>query len=217
MVRYALAVEDKEARRGAILDGARALFLREPEKLPSAAAIAAEAGLAKGTVYLYFATKEEIFMDLLHADRMAMMARVGEAFAPDSTPAGEKVTRFLSGYVAHLASHPDILRLESLGYSVVERNVAPDRLQVYKAELSAALERAGALVEQILALKPGDGTRALVHTYALTQGLWQALDIPPDCIAMTGDAAEAFLSMDFATELAVSLDRYWRGLSLDAG
>jgi AcrR family transcriptional regulator len=212
MVRYALAAEDKEARRDAILAAARTLFLRDPEKLPSAAAIATEAGLAKGTVYLYFATKEEIFMDLLHVERVAMMTRIREAFAPDGRSVDEKVTAFLAAYVAHVAGQPDILKLESLGYSVLERNIEQDRLRTYKQELGTALVGAGTVVEAALGLTEGEGARVLVHSYALTQGLWQALDIPPDCLAMMGDAALAFTSLDFATELKVSLDRYWRGL-----
>lgn len=212
MVRYALAAEDKEARRDAILAAARTLFLRDPEKLPSAAAIATEAGLAKGTVYLYFATKEEIFMELLQAERVAMMTRVREVFAPDSRSIDEKIAAFLSAYVAHVTAQPDILKLESLGYSVLERNIEQERLRAYKQELGTALVDAGTVVEAALGLTEGEGARVLVHSYALTQGLWQALDIPPDCLAMLGDAAVAFTSLDFATELKVSLDRYWRGL-----
>jgi TetR/AcrR family transcriptional regulator len=212
MVRYALAAEDKEARRDAILAAARTLFLRDPEKLPSAAAIATEAGLAKGTVYLYFATKEEIFMDLLHVERVAMMARIREAFAPDSRTVDEKIGAFIADYVAHVTARPDISKLESLGYSVLERNIEQVRLRAYKQELGNALVGAGTVVEAALGLAEGEGARVLVHSYALTQGLWQALDIPPDCLDMMGDTALAFTSLDFATELQVSLDRYWRGL-----
>jgi AcrR family transcriptional regulator len=212
MVRYALAAEDKEARRDAILAAARTLFLRDTEKLPSAAAIATEAGLAKGTVYLYFATKEEIFMDLLHVERVGMMTRIREAFAPDSRTVDEKISAFLAAYVAHVTAQPDILKLESLGYSVLERNIEQGRLRAFKQELGAALVEAGEVVEAALALSEGEGARVLVHSYALTQGLWQALDIPTDCLEMMGDAAAAFTSLDFATELKVALDRYWRGL-----
>jgi AcrR family transcriptional regulator len=212
MVRYALAAEDKEARRDAILAAARALFLRDPEKLPSAAAIATEAGLAKGTVYLYFATKEEIFMDLLHAERVAMMVRIRAAFAPDTRTVDEKISAFIADYVAHVAARPDISKLESLGYSVLERNIEQGRLRAYKQELGTALVDAGTVVEAALGLSEGEGARVLVHSYALTQGLWQALDLPPDCLEMMGDAAVDFTRLDFSTELKVSLDRYWRGL-----
>ncbi|WP_369930261.1 TetR/AcrR family transcriptional regulator [Xanthomonas sp. NCPPB 2632] len=212
MVRYALAAEDKEARREAIVTAARTLFLRDPEKLPSAAAIATEAGLAKGTVYLYFETKEEIFMDILHVYRVAMMSVIREAFAPDDRSPTDHVDAFLVAYVADIVAHPEILKLESLGYSVLERNVAQERLRSYKAALSDALMEAGGAVEASLGLDAGEGARILVHSYALTQGLWQALDIPADCVEMMGEAAAAFTAMDYANELTVSLRRYWSGL-----
>lgn len=212
MVRYALAAEDKEARREAILAAARTLFLREPEKLPSAAAIATEAGLAKGTVYLYFETKEEIFLDILHVYRMATMSAIREAFAADGRSPGERVDTFLANYVADIVAHPEILTLESLGYSVLERNVARDRLRSYKVALSEALLAAGVVVENSLGLEAGEGARVLVHTYALTQGLWQALDIPADCVEMMGEAGASFTAMDYTKELTVSLRRYWSGL-----
>ena len=65
MARHATAIEDKQARRAAILRAATGLFVAGDGTLPSAAEIAAAAGLAKGTVYLYFRTKEEIFASLL--------------------------------------------------------------------------------------------------------------------------------------------------------
>ena len=216
MVRYALAAEEKEVRRRAILHAARTLFVADPEKLPSASAIAVEAGLAKGTVYLYFLTKEEIFMDLLHADRMATMRRVQDALKADDRLPGERIAAFLDGYVSHVAAHPDMLRLESLGYSVVERNVDRERLRAYKVEFTTALMQSGAAVEATLSLPAGEGLRALMHSYALTQGLWQALDIPDDCVELMGEAAAPFASLDFATELTAALYRYWRGIG-DAG
>lgn len=151
-------------------------------------------------------------MELLQVERVAMMTRIREAFAPDSRSIDEKIAAFLSAYVAHVTAQPDILKLESLGYSVLERNIEQERLRAYKQALGTALVDAGTVVEAALGLAEGEGARVLVHSYALTQGLWQALDIPPDCLEMMGDAAVAFTSLDFATELKVSLDRYWRGL-----
>src|SRR5688572_16223080 len=60
----AVAVEDKEARRNAILDAVEKLFLRHPDRMASVAEVAAAAKLAKGTVYLYFPSKEEMLLAL---------------------------------------------------------------------------------------------------------------------------------------------------------
>ena len=50
----AVAVADKEERRNAILDAAEALFNEQPSRVANVAEVAETAGLAKGTVYLYF-------------------------------------------------------------------------------------------------------------------------------------------------------------------
>ena len=60
----ALGAQDKEERRGEILDAAEKLFLRHPDRMASVAEVAEAAGLAKGTVYLYFPGKEEMLLAL---------------------------------------------------------------------------------------------------------------------------------------------------------
>ncbi|HET7403967.1 MAG TPA: helix-turn-helix domain-containing protein, partial [Usitatibacter sp.] len=60
----AIALEDKEERGNAILDAAEALYLEHPDRIASVAEVAHAAGLAKGTVYLYFPSKEEMLLAL---------------------------------------------------------------------------------------------------------------------------------------------------------
>ena len=69
IARHAHALEDKVARRTAILKAASKLFTAGTGSLPTAAEIASAAGLAKGTVYLYFRSKEEITLDPLYTFR----------------------------------------------------------------------------------------------------------------------------------------------------
>src|SRR6185436_5575120 len=58
--------EDKQARRQDILDAARALVAEgAPFERIMVADVAERAGIAKGTVYLYFKTKEELLLALL--------------------------------------------------------------------------------------------------------------------------------------------------------
>ena len=58
----AIQAVDKEERHRAILDAAERLLLRSPDRVASVAEVADEAGLGKGTVYLYFASKEELLL-----------------------------------------------------------------------------------------------------------------------------------------------------------
>ena len=59
-------------RRGAILDAARAVFARRGFAGGILDEIAQEAGIAKGTVYLYFKSKTEIYKAVLDHDMEAL-------------------------------------------------------------------------------------------------------------------------------------------------
>ena len=57
--------KQKLQRVNGILTAAEALFIQSDNELPSAIQIANKAGVAKGTLYIYFRTKEAIFLALL--------------------------------------------------------------------------------------------------------------------------------------------------------
>lgn len=211
MVRYALAPEDKEARRDAILAAARTLFLADGGSLPSAARIADAAGLAKGTVYLYFRTKEEIFAALLIAEWRALLDEVVAAFAPGGGSVDDTVAAFLDRYVGHFDQRPELLRLDALGYAVLEKNLGTDELRAFKLAFVERLNAAGAVVERRLGLPGGRGLQLLMRTYALTRGLWQALDYPEHLTALMDEPALAPMRPAFREELADALAEYWRG------
>jgi AcrR family transcriptional regulator len=52
---------ENASKRGQILEGARRVFLAEGFDASSMGAIAREAGVSKGTLYVYFKNKEELF------------------------------------------------------------------------------------------------------------------------------------------------------------
>jgi AcrR family transcriptional regulator len=58
----AIHTEDKQERHDAILDAAERVLLQSPERVANVAEVADDAGLAKGTVYLYFPSKEELLL-----------------------------------------------------------------------------------------------------------------------------------------------------------
>ena len=69
MGRKALSYAEKRAKRQEIIDAAARLFGKGVYSAITMSSIAREAGVAKGTVYLYFRTKEELFLALL-VDRL---------------------------------------------------------------------------------------------------------------------------------------------------
>src|SRR6266700_3237768 len=57
---------DDSAKRRQIMDGARAVFLAQGFDAASMGEIARAAGVSKGTLYVYFENKEELFESIVH-------------------------------------------------------------------------------------------------------------------------------------------------------
>ena len=77
--------EECELRRGVILNSARAVFAQQGYARTVVEDIAAHAGIGKGTLYLYFRSKEEIYLAALleHARQIDVESREAMAAAAD--------------------------------------------------------------------------------------------------------------------------------------
>ncbi|GAA5178031.1 TetR/AcrR family transcriptional regulator [Niveibacterium umoris] len=201
-----LSDDERSARRQEILAAAERLYGHGEAALPSVAAIAVEAGLAKGTVYLYFATKEEIFLALMEVRLEGLIRVVGESLAGG---AQDWRARFIAAYVGELAAHPGFLRLAAIGNTVIERNLAVEVGTAFKQRLAAMLTEAGAGVAAVCGCSADEGARRLMQTYALSIGLWQMLDWPPTLAAVLHRPELAVLRRDFEAELKDMLERLW--------
>ncbi len=211
MVRHAIGTEDKQARRDAILGAASALFVAGDGTLPGAAQIAAAAGLAKGTVYLYFRTKEEIFIALLLHDLDVLLGDIAGTFRTTKGRRADKVAAFLAAYAGHLRRNPALLRLDALGYGVLERNLDPAKLRAFKLAFAGRLVETGTAIEEALRLPGGRGVPLLMRSFALTRGLWQSSHAHAGPAVLEAEAALAPLFPDFDAELVEALTEYWRG------
>lgn len=208
--RHAHAPDDKEARRHVILAAARDLFNAGDGTLPAAASIAAAAGLAKGTVYLYFRTREEIFIALLLQSCLDVMGEIETAFTATPGRRGDKVAAFLRAYVGHVVRHPELTRLDAICYGVLEKNLEADKLRAFKTAFVIRLAQVALVIEQALRLPAGHGTRLLLRSFALTRGLWQTSS-PGESPLAESDPQLALLHPPFEAELADALAEYWRG------
>ena len=211
MARHATGKQEKEARRAAILHAARGLFLAGSGDLPTAAEIARVTGLAKGTVYLYFRTKEEIFAALLLEGWSAVMDSLSATLAAAKGRRADRIAAMLHTLVQHLGAHPELLRLDALGYGVLEKNMELEALRTHKQRFTERLLAAGEHLEQALGLAHGRGVQLLMRTYALTRGLWQATQHPEQIKLAMGDSALMLAQSAYGDELAEALAEYWRG------
>ncbi len=86
-----------ERRQAQIVEAARAVYVRTGFRHCSMDAIAAEARLAKRTLYLHFESKEAIFQALLDACERAIASRT-QAVATSSAPLEERLADLLYAY-----------------------------------------------------------------------------------------------------------------------
>jgi AcrR family transcriptional regulator len=98
-VRHTKADVVSDFRRSQILDAARQLFIREGVADTTVESIARVAGLAKGTVYLYYKSKDEILRQLLSADLLEFQ----EDTVPVVTAGGDMRARLAAFFRGTLA------------------------------------------------------------------------------------------------------------------
>lgn len=213
-IKRAYGGEDKQARRAAIVAAAAVLFGDGRGDLPTAHSIAQACGLAKGTVYLYFSSKEAIFSALLQESWGGVVGLVEESFAPLASSVGDDpVSAFLVAYIAHLNSHRELLRLDALR-PTLEKGLDLASLTEFKQTFVERLVTGGALIDRRLSLRDGKGVKLLTRTHALTCGLWQSLGAGSSS-ETTADPAGA-LTPDFINELTEALAEFWRGALMPA-
>ncbi len=104
--------KEKEDRKERILAAAREVFFDVGIRRATVDAIAARAQVAKGTVYLYFETKETILAHLLLEGLDTLSHYLAEAFDEARPSDGEaRLRRLAAAYYAFYQQEPDYFRL----------------------------------------------------------------------------------------------------------
>ncbi|MDV6373903.1 TetR/AcrR family transcriptional regulator [Deinococcus arenicola] len=163
----ARSLAEKQQRRADILNAAQALWMTTPYPELSMSEVASAASLAKGTLYLYFDTKEELFLALVDRDLDLWIGRTCALLAERRPQTPPQLADVL---VEALEDTRSLRRLLSLLGTVLEHRVGLEQLRDFRINLKAQLQH-------LLALMPVErrvGERVLRHLYALAIG-WQHL------------------------------------------
>jgi TetR/AcrR family fatty acid metabolism transcriptional regulator len=135
---------DRQARRQAILQAARQVFARKGFEPATLEAVAREAGLAKGTLYLYFKNKEDLYyhtvLHLLDSLQSNMQARVEQ-----SAGALQKLRAIALGQLEYFVRHQDTLQLFSPFSN-------PDLARLHKRLVAPVMERWAGYGQRVTAL-----------------------------------------------------------------
>ena len=156
------------AKRTAILEGARAVFMREGFAQGTMDGVAAEAGVGKQTIYRHFRSKEALVEALVEA----MAAPEVVEPPPSSLPVGERLRQLLLAFTDGVANSDSIHlyraivaeagRMPGLGHLFWEAGPQPLRAAI--AQLLADHDAATApiVAQQIVHLSLGDAYQELV-------------------------------------------------------
>jgi AcrR family transcriptional regulator len=210
----AMAVEDKEERRNALLDAAEELFLRHPDRIASVAQVAEAAGLAKGTVYLYFPGKEEMMLALHERHVAGFFRELTTVLEGPATLGFDEVFAVTS---KHLLRQPGYLPLTSRCFGLMDSEIPVESAIAFKVRVAQTLAHAGEGLERHFpALGPGGGATLLQHSYGMIVGLWQLMH-PNERLGKAMERPEMkVLKRDYEREIENALRALWAGSMANA-
>lgn len=204
----------KEARRADILKVALHRFSLTPYDSLSMAETADQAGLAKGTLYLYFKSKEEMFL-AIYADQLnAWFDELDQGLRGGSDAS---VAAFLKLLGDSLARRPELLRLTAILHTKLEGNVDADTARRFRLWLEERRRSTGALLEQRAPfLKAGQGVALLQQIDALVIG-FQHLAEPAGGMQAALQAPDmATYRVDLRESLLKTINTLLTGLAYEA-
>jgi AcrR family transcriptional regulator len=132
-----------EERPKQILDAALAVFAEHGLAAARLDDIAKRAGVSKGTIYLYFSNKEELFREVVRASVIAFIVRAEEFFETERDPQ-LALMKWMEGYWSWLRS-PVFPAMHRMVHS--ELTNFPDLAAFYATEV---VERSQRLVRGLL-------------------------------------------------------------------
>ncbi len=135
---------DREARRQAILQAARQVFAHKGYDPATLEAVAREAGLAKGTLYLYFRNKEDLYfhtaVDVLESLQSSILEQ-----ARHSSGVLDGLRAIARGQLDFFVRHRETLQLLAPFSN-------PSLARLHKRLIGAMMERWAAYLQQVIGL-----------------------------------------------------------------
>lgn len=199
----------KEQRRASIVERARAYIATRSFDEVRLSDLARELDLVKGTLYLYFPTKQDLFASILVDEMEAWWKALTERRATRSL--GKDLTR-------GLADRSLLVRLLASLHMTIEPGLSPAGLRRMKSWFRDFALRASRDMEARYPGIGGKGFTLLMGIYALVVGVSQ-LAFPPENVQalINADRTLAPFRITFDSFLAESIDSLYRGTRSGAG
>lgn len=170
--KIARRAKEREGRRSEILASAREVFFAKGFMNATVGEIAAASSLAKGTLYLYFKSKEEMYcalmdegMELLKKDLMKALSR---PMRPDRV-----LAELVKAYHGFYKRRPEYFRIMFLSAQPDVRSKVPN--ETLEASVGKAKECLGAVAE-IIQKGIGSGLFKKVDPWIVANTIWAMIN-----------------------------------------
>jgi AcrR family transcriptional regulator len=204
----AIREDEKRERYHAILDAAERLLKIAPDRVSIMAEVAAAAGVAKGTVYLYFPSKETLMLALhdRHCEGFfeTLLARLRKP-EPLTLADMNAIVRTC------ITAHPAYLPCASVCFGY-DRSMPIAPMEAHMLRIVSWLDAtATGLHQHLPSVSHAEAITLLRRAYALILGLWQLLKPESQARIVGAGNTEAakFCQTEYVTEVESALTTLW--------
>jgi AcrR family transcriptional regulator len=165
----AVLEKDKLTKRTNIIQAAAALLLKKDLAELSMDEVAKKAKVAKGTLYLYFPTKEDLCLRVHIYDYQLWFLDLRDYL---ESPNKNKIS-FEDWFVGSFEKHPRFVKILPIVPTILEKNASYDTVKEYKTELLNQLQEIIPALTLCLGFKKSEDTfMFMMQCYAITIGSW---------------------------------------------
>ena len=208
--------EQKEQRRAAILEAARKLATDEGVRNVTLGGVAEAVGLAKSNIARYFATREEIYLELT-AEGWREWAKAVKRRLDRSDGSLDQIVRALTDTIIRRPLFCDLLGQTTMN---LEHNASIEAIRQFKLETIGILqELTAAVVKANGTLTTDEAIDLVAGTTLLAGAIWPMTNPPPAIAALyaTEPAIAAIGGIEFAPTLRRVLTQMAHGLPSSRG
>ena len=198
---------ERAQRRRDILDAARQEFFERGFHRPTVDDVAARAEVSKGTIYLYFESKEAILAHLLLEGLTLLLQEMEAVYDPDSQTPEDALRALAYAYRDFCRAHPNYFRLiMAFDRGRFEEAISPD---LYQQVLDQSLQGL-ALVAQTIEQGKEAGVFQVDDPWQAAGVVWAAIN--GVLVLMAHPLRQQMLQSDLDTMFRATLDLVVRGL-----
>lgn len=171
--------------------------------------IAEEASFTRSNIYRYFATKEEVFLDLLKFDLTEWVDQLGSWLTPGALTIGA----FAARWIDCLLEYPRMLGLLSILGTKLEADSSVTALAEFKRQLTVIHRKEiGTLIAAFPEFTPRQAHKLILFRSSLIVGAFPAMHPTPKQIKAMAEAGIEFNPTEYRDIMVAGIEVFARSL-----